>query len=71
MDPQRQSRPEAGAYQILQGVLADLVKAERALAIVQEAAPDSERATHLDHVRTAISAVRAVVSPESEGVTLL
>ena len=71
MDPQRQSVPEAGAYRILEVVLADLVKAERALASVQEAAPDSQRAAHLDHVRTAISAVRAVIAPESEGVTLL
>ena len=69
MDPKHQSIPEAGAYHILKVVLADLVKAERALALVQEGAPDSERGTHLDHVRMAISAVRAVVSAESEGVT--
>lgn len=61
MDPQRQSVPEAGAYRILQVVLADLRKAERALTIIEEAAPDPERALHLGAIRSAIAELRTVV----------
>ena len=55
MDPQRQSVPEAGAYQMVQVAVADLRRAERALAIVQEAAPDPDRALHLGAIRAALA----------------
>jgi hypothetical protein len=61
VDPTRQSVPEAGAYRILRVVLSDLHKAERALAIIQEAAPDLERALHLGAIRSAIAELRTVV----------
>jgi hypothetical protein len=66
VDPQRQSVPEAGAYQIVQVALADLRKAERALTIVQEAAPDLERAVHLRGLRTAIAALERVATTTLE-----
>lgn len=53
MDPQRQSVPEAGAYTILRDVLYNLGRAERALALLQEAAPDSKRFLHLEAIRVA------------------
>ena len=58
LDPQRQSAPEKGAYDILRAVLLDLTSAERALTIVQEAAPDDERARHLTAIRRALEQLR-------------
>lgn len=60
MDPSRQSVPEAGAYDLLREVLADLQKAERALAIVEAAAPDPERATHLAAIRAALAQLHLI-----------
>jgi hypothetical protein len=54
VNPKRQSVPETGAYRIVALVLADLRKAERALTIVEEAAPDAERAAYLAELRAAI-----------------
>ena len=61
MDPTRQSTPEAGAYRMLHDVVADLEQAASALAIVQGAAPDTERAAHLEAIRLAIKTLRTVV----------
>ena len=61
MDPARQSTPEAGAYRMLHDVVADLEQAASALAIVQGAAPDTERAAHLEAIRLAIKSLRTVV----------
>ena len=63
MDPARQSTPEAGAYRIVAEVLADLEQAARALAIVQEAAPDTERRHDLEAIRAAIATLRTVGAP--------
>jgi hypothetical protein len=54
VDPTRQSTPEAGAYAMLRDALFHLRQAERALTIVEEAAPDPERARHLVALRAAI-----------------
>src|SRR5262249_58707639 len=54
VNPKRQSVPETGAYRIVAIVLADLRRAERALTIVEEAAPDAERAAYLAELRAAI-----------------
>ena len=66
MDPTRQSVPEAGAYRMVQIALADLRKAERALTIIEEAAPDPERATHLRELRKAIAALERVATTTLE-----
>ena len=73
MDPKRQSTPELGAYDLLRDglgaydllrdCLANLRKAERALAIVEEAAPDPERAAHLVAIRAAIAQLVTFVRP--------
>jgi hypothetical protein len=63
MDPKRQSTPEAGAYRMLHDVVAELERAASALAIVQGAAPDTERQHHLAAIRTAIETLRTVVPP--------
>jgi hypothetical protein len=63
MDPQQQSTPEAGAYRMLHDVVAELEQAASALAIVQGAAPDTERQHHLEAIRTAIETLRTVVPP--------
>jgi hypothetical protein len=44
-----------GAYGLLQEVLFDLRQAERALSLIEEAAPEQERALHLEAIRTAIA----------------
>jgi hypothetical protein len=69
MDPQRQSIPEAGAYRMGQIVLRDLEAAERILGRIETSAPDTERALHLQAIRSAILDLRTVVSPmpASEG----
>lgn len=64
MDPKRQSMPEAGAYRILRDVLVDLRQAERTLTIVEEAAPDEERALHLSTLRLAIERL-VRITPDS------
>jgi hypothetical protein len=63
MDSDRQSTPEAGAYRMLHDVVAELEQAASALAIVQGAAPDTERQHHLEAIRTAIATLRTVVPP--------
>jgi hypothetical protein len=63
VDPQRQSLHEAGAYRILRDVLDGLHQAERALTIVEAAAPDPERATHLAAIRAAIAQLTTFVPP--------
>ena len=45
--------PEVGAYTLLRDVLFDLTQAERALTIVEQAAPDPDRARHLAAIRAA------------------
>jgi hypothetical protein len=64
--PQRQSVPETGAYTMLRLALADLRKAERALTIVEQAAPDAERGADLVAIRTALSELTKVVRFGSE-----
>jgi hypothetical protein len=63
VDSQRQPTPEAGAYRMLHDVVAELEQAASALAIVQGAAPDTERQHHLEAIRTAIETLRTVVPP--------
>jgi hypothetical protein len=63
VNPKRHSAPEAGAYDLLRDGLASLREAERALTIIEDAAPDLERAVHLVAVRTAISLLVMFVSP--------
>jgi hypothetical protein len=63
MDPKRQSTPEAGAYDLLRDGLDSLRKAERALAIVEAAAPDPDRAVHLGQIRAAIAHLVTFVRP--------
>jgi hypothetical protein len=65
MDPDRQSTPETGTYRILHDVVAELEEAASALAIVQGAAPDTERRHHLEAIRAAIATLRTVVPPPS------
>ena len=67
MDSQRQSIPEAGAYRILHDVVAELEQAAAALAMVQGAAPDTERRHHLEAIRAAIATLRTVVPPPTGG----
>jgi hypothetical protein len=54
-----------GAYGLLQEVLFDLRQAERALSLIEEAAPDQERALHLAAIRTAIAQMATFVWPVS------
>lgn len=61
MDPTRQSVPEAGAYQMLRDALMALMTVEHTLAIVEQAAPDPERAAHLHAIRSAIERLVRVV----------
>ena len=61
MDPKRQSVPEAGAYRMVQNALIELKVAERSVTIIEQAAPDSERATHLVAIRAAIAQLETVV----------
>ena len=63
MDPKRQSVPETGAYRMVQNALIELKVAERSLTIIEQAAPDPERATHLAAVRGAIAQLETVVRP--------
>ena len=63
MDPKRQSVPETGAYRMVQNALIELKVAERSLTIIEQAAPDPERATHLAAVRAAIAQLETVVRP--------
>jgi hypothetical protein len=58
MDPKRRSGPEAVAYTMLREALFDMVQAERALTIAQEAVPDDERARHLAAIRAAITELK-------------
>ena len=51
---------EAG---LLQEVLFDLRQAERALSLIEEAAPDQERARYLGAIRTAVAELEAFVPP--------
>jgi hypothetical protein len=48
---------------MLRDVLADLTMAERALAILEAAAPDPERTTHLAAVRAAIAQLATFIPP--------
>ena len=65
MDPARQSTPESSAYRILHNVVTELEQAAAALAIVQGAAPDTERRHHLEAIRAAIATLRTVVPAPS------
>jgi hypothetical protein len=65
MDPDRQSTPETGAYRVLHDVVAQLEQAASALAMVQGAAPDTERRHHLEAIRAAIATLRTIVPPPS------
>jgi hypothetical protein len=53
------------AYGLLQEILFDLRQAERALSLIEEAAPDQERALHLGAIRTAIAQMATFVWPVS------
>ena len=55
---------------MLYETLFDLLQIEHALALVEQAAPNRKRGLDLDRIRAAIVEVRAVVTSESEGVTL-
>jgi len=55
VDPKRQSLSEAGAYLLVRDGLAELRAAARTLTVVEETAPDPERARHLTAIRTAIA----------------
>jgi hypothetical protein len=68
VDPTRQSDPEAAVYRMLRDVLVDLTMAERALAILEAAASDPERAMHLVAVRAANGAARPVHPARSLGL---
>jgi hypothetical protein len=65
MDPQRQSVPEVGAYRMPREVLFDLQRTERVLTVVEQAAPDDERAAHLRTLRSAIAELQQIISPTS------
>ena len=65
MDAARQSVPEAGAYRTVQVAVADLRKAERALMVVEQFAPDPERAGHLVAIRAALAQLETFVQPLS------
>ncbi len=52
---------QPGADTLLQEVLFDLRQAERALSLIEEAAPDQERALHLEAIRMAIAQMSACV----------
>jgi hypothetical protein len=54
VDPPRQSEAEARAYRLLELVLIDLRKAERALVRTYGDAPDPERAANLAAIRATI-----------------
>jgi hypothetical protein len=63
MEPSRQSVPEAGAYRMLHEATATIRQAERALKIVEEAAPDVERARHLAAIRAALQQLETFIRP--------
>jgi hypothetical protein len=63
VDPTRQSDPEAAVYRMLRDVLVDLTMAERALAILEAAASDPERARHLVAVRAAMAQLAPFIRP--------
>ena len=56
---------EPDAYGLLQEVLFDLRQAERTLALIEETAPDQERALHLEAIRVAIAQMATFVWPVS------
>jgi hypothetical protein len=53
-DPLSQSVPEPEAYHMVREALTILMRAERAIAVVQQAAPDPERASRLANLLIAI-----------------
>jgi hypothetical protein len=57
MDPVRPADSEALAYTMLREIRFDLVQAERALAIIQQSAPDDERGRHLAAIQVARAAL--------------
>lgn len=61
MEPRRQSVPEAGAYRMVQGALIELKVAERSLTLIEQAAPDAERAVHLGAIRAVIAQLETFV----------
>ena len=65
MDPKRQSTPDVDAYRRLHDAVAELEQAASALAIVQGAAPDTERRHQLEAIRAAIATLRTVVPSPS------
>lgn len=68
MDSRRQSIPELGAYRMVVTALRDLLKAEKTLAIVQEAGPDAERAVHLNALRSAIAQLKTMIPADSQSI---
>jgi hypothetical protein len=63
MDPDRHSMPEQGAYALLREAVFELSQAERALVIVERAAPDPERARHSAGIRTPAPSSRRSCRP--------
>ncbi len=61
--PRLQSATEAGAYRLLREALLELRQAERTLTILEEAAPDVERALLLVAIRAAIVQLEVYVRP--------
>jgi hypothetical protein len=66
MDPQREAVPEADIPRVRQIILADLRRAERTLAEIEQTAPDSEGALHLVAIRAAIAQIETFVQPLAE-----
>jgi hypothetical protein len=66
MNPGRHSTSDAGAYRILDDVVAALEQAARELAARQDAAPKAKRRHDLEAIRAAIATLRTVV-PASSG----
>jgi len=68
VDTRRQSIPELGAYRMVVTALRDLLKAEKTLAIVQEAGPDAERAIHLNALGSAIAQLKTMIPADSQSI---
>jgi hypothetical protein len=54
VDPTSQFASEPVAYQMVREALTMLMRAERAIAVVQQAAPEPKRASHLANLVIAI-----------------
>jgi hypothetical protein len=63
----RRAGPRTAGAGLLQEALFDLRQAERALSLIEVAAPDPERARYLGAVRAALAQLETFITPRQRG----